>query len=206
MYKLKELALIALFLMLAACSNVDDNKASIDGLVEATSIAKAVVNMEKLTIDVQKSNYDTTAKLLGDVVKMLHSVDAMNESVINTIDLSMKLANTLAQPAGITENYKSIFTIENNYTSVLPAFAVKSTLTKNYFLLSSQTPFFLEKKTVKSYFTNSVGLAEVWVKALAVADKSKNLYLSIVEIDGENVTHKVSNAFLIKSADFPLLI
>ena len=203
MYKIKELVLISLLVIFTGCGGSGDNTTSSStssSLVDAEPIKKAVIQVDKLTIDVQKETFDTTTKLLGDVSRMMGSFDKMNGQIIDTIDLSMKLANTLAQPVGITDNYKTFFAIASDYNSTSPAFNVAG-LTKNYFLLSSVTPFFLEKKTVKSYFTNSSSLADAWVKALAVADKSKNLYFSIVEIDTENVTHKVSNALLIKSAD-----
>ncbi len=200
MYKMKELVLIALLGTFAGCGGSSDNS----HLVDAEPIKKAVIQVDKLTVDVHKNSFDITTKLLNDVGSMLHSVAIINESVGNRLDLSMKLANTLAKPVGITETYKSLFGIAKDYNSTSPAFTV-GTLTNNYFLLSSVTPFFLEKKTVKGYFKDESSLSDVWVKALADANKSKNLYFSIVEIDKNNITHKVSNALLIKSADLQKL-
>lgn len=219
MYKMKELVLIALLGTFAGCGGSSDNSSSSDNnstatttttssssssnssLVDAEPIKKAIIQVDKLTVDVHKNSFDITTKLLNDVGSMLHSVAIINESVGNRLNLSMKLANTLAKPVGITETYKSLFSIKSDYNSSVPAFNITATLTNNYFLLSSETPFFLEKKTVKGYFKDASSLSDVWVKALADANKSKNLYFSIVEIDKNNITHKVSNALLIKSAD-----
>ena len=201
MYKIKELFLVSLLLILTGCGSSSDTSSSTSSTVDAEPIKKAVIQIDKLTVDVQKNSFDTTTKLLDDVGSMLHSVAIINESVGNRLDLSMELVNTLAQPLGIVEGYKSLFATTTDYNATSPAFEVTGTLTKNYFLLSSETPFFVEKKTVKGYFTNPATLASTWVSALSVADKSKNLYLSIVEIDGDNLTHKVSNALLIKSVD-----
>lgn len=215
MYKMKELVLIALLGTFAGCGGSSGDSSSSDtnttatttssssnsSLVDAESIKKAVIELDKLTLDVHKNSFDITTKLLNADDSMLHSVAIINESVGNRLDLSMKLVDSLAKPFGITEGYKSLFTVASSYSSTLPAFNMTGSLTKNYFLLSSETPFFLEKKTVKGYFKDTSSLSDVWVKALVDANKSKNLYFSIVEIDANNITHKVSNALLIKSAD-----
>ena len=204
MYKIKELLLVSLFVVLTGCGSSNNNSsssASSPSLVDAEPIKKVAIQVDKLTIDVHKNSYATTTKLLNDVEKMLHSVDSMNKRVINTIDLSMKLVNTLAKPVGITENYKSLFLFFLDYNSTIPAFNISGTLTKKYFLLSSVSPFFLEKKTRKGYFVDTSSLAAVWGKALETANRSKNLYFSIVEIDTNNTIHKVSNALVIKSVD-----
>ena len=204
MYKLKELIFITLLVIFSGCGGSGGSSTSSSNLVDAEPIVKAVAHMDKLNIDVQKNTYDTTTELLTDVNSMLHSVVDIDDNVTHTMVLNMKLLNALAQPVGITQNYKSLFAIADTYNSTTPAFRIIGTLTKNYFLLSCETPFFIEQKTVKSYFNNSDTLSKAWIKAISTADKSKNLYLSIVEIDEENITHKVSNALLIKSSNFPL--
>ena len=209
MYKFKELTLVILFVVFAGCNSSDNtpsnsNSVSSSSLVDAEPVVKAAAQIDKLTVDVHKNSYDTTTKLLTDVDRMLHSVVAMDENVTNTMIQSMQLANALAQPVKIAKNYQSLFAVTGSYNSTVPAFQIIGFLTKNYFLLSSETPLFLEKKTVKGYFNNAATLTKAWSNAIDAANKSKNLYLSIVEIDGQNIVHKVSSAFLIKSTDFPL--
>jgi len=168
-------------------------------------IKYATVKIDNLVVQVHQNTFANINKMYDNLNRMLHSFDAMNKRVLDTLDLSMKLVNTLAQPVAITSQYTNIFAISNTYTATSPAFVLKSTLKEKYFLVSSVTPFFIERRTIKSYFFDETTLTKSWSNAISSADKEKNLYLSVVEIDKDGVLHKVSNALCIKSAKLKTL-
>lgn len=197
----KNIIFLAFMILLSACSDSipsDTNTTINENLVDASIINNSAMNINDLTVNVHKNSFDITSKMFNDYNKTLVSLDKMNESFVNTLDKSLKLLNALAQPFKVADDYSSIFSVDNNYTAVSPAFVINATLTNKYFLLSSTTKFFLEGKTIKTYFNDPTSLANAWARVISSADVNKDLFLTLVEIDGSNISRQVSNAFIIE--------
>jgi len=169
------------------------------------TIIEYALNVDNLTIQVHENTFYTTSKMYTELNKTLVAFDKMNESIIDTMDNNMKLVNTLARVFKISDSYSSIFAITSDYTATKPAFIIKQTLTKKYFLVSSESRFFVDSKTIKTYFFDSASLTNAWTRAISTSNKTKNLYLSLLEIDNNGNITKVTNSFLIKSVNLQTL-
>ena len=177
-------------------STIDSTETSIS--IDAEIIKKTAMNINNLTVQVHENTFETTSKMYADINKTLQSFVKINDSVINTIDKNMQLLNALAKPFEIADSYSTIFSVNNDYTATTPAFVIQNAITKKYFLVSSESKFFIEGKTIKTYFFDATTLSSAWARVISITDKNKDLYLTILEIDTSNVVHKVSNAFIIK--------
>jgi hypothetical protein len=196
MKMIKKSILFALVLAFGGCGNNSEDPIFVDAEVVKLSAMK----INDLTIQTQKNTFETTNKLFNDIDNILASVDKVNQSVMDSLDLNMKLANTLAKPFKISDNYSTIFGVDNNYTSTIPPFVVKQPLVKKYFLLASQSKFFLDRKTIKIYFYDAASLTNGWIRVFNDANKDKDLYLCLSELDDNNTVTKITNSFMIPSA------
>ena len=166
--------------------------------VDAEVVKQAVVTMDNLTVQVHKNTFDVTSKMYSELNRMLVSYVAMDKAVTDTMDEQMKLLNALAQPFKFADSFKDRFTTDENYTATAPAFVIKKALTHKYFLVSSKTKFFIEGQTIRSYFNDATTLTNAWQRVISNADKSKDLYLTLVEIDESNTMHQVATIFIVK--------
>jgi len=197
MILLKTIFFLSFILLFTACGTNSSQNTKVT-LVDATVVKQAVVNIDNLTVKVHKNTFDVTSKMYSDLNHTLNSYVKMDEAVTNTMDKQMNLLNALAQPFKFADSFKDIFTTNNNYTATTPAFVIKKALTNKYFLVSSDTKFFIKGQTIRTYFTDSTTLANAWKRVINNADKSKDLYLTLVEIDTSNTIHQVATIFVVK--------
>ncbi len=207
MSKIIILYILSISIFFSGCSKDDnsDTTSANEISVDAEIVKVSAMKINDLTLKVDQNTYDTTSKMYKDINKTLQAFDKMSQSVLNTLDNGMKLANTLAQPFKISDDYTTLFALENNYTATTPAFTMSLSANKTYFLLSSQTKFYVENKTIKTYFKDASTLSGGWTRAISMADKNKDLYLKIVEIFSDGTSKKVTNSFLIKSTELQAL-
>jgi len=166
--------------------------------IDSQVIKKASMSINNLTVGIHKNTFDVTNKMYTHLNNMLHSYTNVNKVVTDTMDEQMKLLKLLAQPFKIADGFKDRFDVTDNYTATTPAFVIKKQLTSKYFLVSSNTKFFIEGKTIKTYFNDSTTLTNGWKRVIKNADKSKDLYLTLVEIDNSNIMNQVATVFTIK--------
>jgi hypothetical protein len=163
------------------------------------TILQAALQIDNLDVQVHNNTFATTSKMYTQVGSMLSDYARMNESVTERMNAEMKLLNTLSKAFAIDSAYSSIFGSTSDYTATTPAFVIKQALSKNYFLVSSQSKFYLEGKTVKTLFKDANSLSTAWVRAIQSADITKDLYLSLLELDSNGLTKRVTNSFIVKS-------
>ena len=164
------------------------------------AVARAAAKIDNLVIKVHDNSFQTKSKLYTALDSMLLDSTKIKESYTERMVEEMKLLNTLAKPFAIADAYSTYFTLNNNFNATTPAFIIEKALTNSYFLLSSESKFYLQGKTIKTYFKESATLATAWQRAITNADKEKNLYLALVEIDNEGKVTQVTNSLLIKSS------
>ncbi len=165
------------------------------------AITLSAAKIDNLTIKVHENGMKSTSDMLDSLNSELHSFVDMTDSVTQTMVSAMKYADALAQPFSFTEEYKNYFDIDMGYTALRSAFTLKEPSAKKFILLSSDSSLFLEGHTIKSYFFDTSSLSDAWIKSISLANKDKNLYFTIHEIDENGTVHSVCNSFLIKSVD-----
>jgi len=165
------------------------------------SITLAAAKIDNLTIKVNENGMKSTSDMLNSLNSELDSFVDMTDSITQTMVSAMKYANSLAQPFSFTDEYKNYFDLDMSYTDTKSAFILKISSTKKFILLSSDSSLFLEGHTLKSYFFDTSTLSNAWIKSISLANKNKNLYFTIHEIDENGTVHNVCNKFFIKKLD-----
>lgn len=205
MHKITIFFLFVIILVLGGCSNNDSNASTTSTEIDAEVIKISAIKINNLTLKVHENTFNTTTKMYNDINRTLIAFDRMSESILNTMDNGLKLINAYAQPFTIADSYSGIFTLNADYTATSPVFAMNISASGKYFLLSSETQLYNEKKTIKTYFTDGSSLTNAWVRSISMANQSKDLFLSLIEISTDGTSKKITNSFLIKSADLQAL-
>jgi len=214
---MKQIYIFALLSMLTfnGCgggSSTDQTANELDNNIKSTTpnsseneydrvITLSAVKIDNLTIKIHENGMKSISDMLDSLNSELYSFVDMTDSVTQTMVSAMKYADALAQPFSLTEKYKNYFDIDMSYTAVKSAFILKEPSTKKFILLSSDSSLFLEGHTLKSYFFDASSLSNAWTKSISFANKDKNLYFTIHEIDKNGTAHNVCNSFFIKSVD-----
>jgi len=164
------------------------------------AITLAAAKIDNMTVQVNENGMKSTSDMLDSLNSELHSFVDMTESATQTMISAMNYANALSQPFSFADEYKNYFDIDMDYSSVKSAFILKKVeSTKKYLLLSSDSSLFLQGHTLKSYFFDMSSLTVAWTKAISLANKDKNLYFTIHEIDKDGTLHSVCNSFSIEN-------
>lgn len=184
----------------SSSSKKEDKKAETDSKSNDEAVLSAALKIDNLVVKVHDNTFKTTSNFYTSTNKMLNDFTRMSESVTDRMNTEMNLLTTLAKPFKIDSNYSSIFSVIDDYTATKPAFVISKTLTNNYFLVSSDSKFYLQNKTIKTLFKDTNTLATAWSRAIINADKTKDLYLCLLELDSNGKVTQVTNSFLIKNA------
>jgi hypothetical protein len=198
---------LAFALFFISCQGNNSTKETVSeaNTVDATEVKKAALDIDNLTVKVDQNTFETTTKMYNDLNKSLVAFEQINQSIANRMNEEMKLLTVLAKPFAFADNYSNLFSLNENYTATTPAFTINETLTNKYFLVSSTSKFFLEGRTIKTYFDDDTTLGTAWTRMISNADTSKDLYITIIELDSSNILNQVSNAFVIKKATLETL-
>jgi len=164
------------------------------------TLLRASAKIDDLVIKVHDNTFQTEDELYKELNQMLLDYTRMKESVTDRMTSEMQLLNTLAKPFAIADSYSSYFSLNSNYNATTPAFIINKTLTSNYFLLSSDTQFYLQGKSIKTYFKDTSTLANAWQRAITNADVNKDLYLTLLALSADGKVTRVTNSFIVKSA------
>ena len=156
--------------------------------------ASTIVNAA--TLHVMQNTLTNTTKILGDINNTLQNMDRMNTAVLNTVQVSADTLKILAAPFIISSEGANIFEVNNS----LPGFSIKQPLSKKYILVSSTSRFFPDTNSIKTLFFNPSSLSSALQRALTNADKSKNLYLTILQVETNARITNLTNGLLIKSS------
>jgi hypothetical protein len=201
MVELKTFFFLFTLVFLSACgggssstSSGDSSKASIDAQV----IKKVAISIDNLSLNVHKNSFDVTTQMYKKLQTMLLSYDAMQEVVTKDLNEQMKFLNALAKPFKFADAFVNTFDVNNNYTANIPAFGIQKVLMDKYFLVSSQTRFFIEGQTIRTYFQDSVTLTNAWKRVIKNADKNKDLFLTLIAVDSSNKVQRVCTVFTVK--------
>jgi len=147
--------------------------------------ASTIVNAA--TLHVMQNTLTNTTKILGDINNTLQNMD---------IQVSTDTLKTLAAPFVMSREGANIFEVNSS----LPGFSIKQPLTKKYILVSSTSRFFPDTNSIKTLFFNPFSLSSALQRALINADKSKNLYLTILQVETNARVTNLTNGLLIKSS------
>ena len=147
-------------------------------------------------IEVSQNTLNLSNKIINDMNVMLEKMDRMNDAIDNTMDISSQTLKKIAEPFNISDEGKNLFTIDN---STSPYITIKKPLTKKYILVSSPNRFFPDTQSVKTLFNDGTTLSNALQKAFDEVDNSKNLYLTILQIESNTTLTNLTNGVLIKN-------
>lgn len=159
------------------------------------------VNLVKNRVDVEQHTINISNKILNDMNNTLNNFENMNNAVFNTLESATKLITIIADDFEILEDESNNFSVIDNFSYTIPVFIINRPLTKQYILVSSPNRFFPDSNNIKTLFKDTKTLLTAWQRALNEADKTKNLYLTILVLNDDKSITNLTNGLLIKSAD-----
>ena len=177
-------------------NNSSDDNTLVSG--EATKFSCDINNsliLKSSALGVSQNTLDLSNKILKDMNGMLDNTNKMKEAVYNTMEIASQTVQKIAEPLTVSDEGKKIFTIDTNNE---PYISIKQVLTKKYILVSSPSRFFPDTQSVKTLFNNGGTLTSALTKAFNAAGNSKNLYLTILELESDKTLTNLTNGILIK--------
>ncbi len=193
--------LLSNIVLFSACGSSDDTPVAITTTqTDEDTILRAVVKIDDLTINVHTNTFTNTDKYYKVIDSLTSDYAKMSQAHTERMNAEMQLLNTLAQAFDIAPAYTTYFSKNSNYNATTPAIIINKILTNNYFLVSSPSHFYVEGKTIKTYFKDASSLSNAWSRAISNADKTKDLYLSVIGLDSNSKVTNVTNSLVIKSA------
>jgi len=192
------LLLTSVLVGVSGCGSSSDLKNTTDNNAEVINLA--ALKIDAMDVRVHKRSQDFTNEMYKDINKSLSSCAAMMDRVSTTMDLSMKTINTLAQPFKISDDYSNTVALNKNFTMNIPAFTLQNSANIKFFILFSDSRFFLPKHTIKKLVYTQADLALQWTDVLKSIDKNRDLYITLEEIKSDNSLTKVCLPFEIKSS------
>ena len=177
-------------------SNPDTNKTTTVTLTPCES--NIIATLDKSAVDVMQNNTDTTTHIVNNMYamldnmnEMLEDMDTMNQRVLETTELSAKTFATIADSFNISSDGSKLFEVKDG------KFSIKTPLSKDYILASSANRFFPDSQTLKTLFNDSASLAKAYTRAIETANKSNNLYMTILQVESNGTITNLTNGLLI---------
>lgn len=190
-------SLIITSLLLVGCGSSNNNSDN-SSAKQDKNLSCALENslaLKSSIVEVSQNTINLSNKIIKDMNGTLDNINRMNEAIYNTLEISSQTVKKLAEPLSITDNGKKLFTID---ASKNPSITLNQVLTKKYILVSSPNRFFPDTQSVKTLFNDATTLTNALNKAFYGVDSSKNLYLTILEIESDNTFTNLTNGILIK--------
>ena len=181
---------LTLFITGCGSSNKDETNATKVNNSCATNTAST---LNRATLTVMHNSLQTSTHIIDDMNLTLSKMDAMNDRVLQTVELSAKTVSKLADDFNMTKEGTKHFKVDN----ALPGFVIKGALSKKYILASSASRFFPDTKTLKTLFYDSSSLTIALNRAIDSANKSNNLYMTILQIETNGTITNLTNGLLI---------
>ena len=188
-------SLIITSLLLISCgsNNSDSSTTKEEGFSCALENSLA---LKSLDVKVSQNSLNLSTKIIRDMNKTLDNINRMNEAVYATMNSSAQTLQKIAEPLELSADAQKLFIID---ASKDPCIKIKDSLTKKYILVSSPSRFFPDTQSVKTLFKDADTLTNALNKAFDGVDSSKNLYLTIIQLEDDNVTFtNLTNGILIK--------
>ena len=184
---------ILLTLFVSGCGN-SNNKETTPAITSCDTNASATLNAAALAV--MQNSIETSTKILNDMNATLAKIDAMNERVLQTMELSAVTAAKLADDFNMSAEGATLFEVNNS----IPGFAIKVPLSKNYILASSPNRFFPDSQTLKTLFSDPTSLTNALSRALNAADKESNLYMTILQVETNGTITNLTNGLFISKS------
>lgn len=184
---------ILLTLFVDGCDNSNKTETT-PALTSCDTNAAATLNAA--TLSVMQNSIETSTKILNDMNATLTKIDAMNERVLQTLELSATTAAKLAGDFNMSAEGATLFEVNNS----IPGFAIKVPLSKNYILASSPNRFFPDSQTLKTLFYDPSSLTNALNRALKAADKNSNLYMTILQVETNGTITNLTNGLFISKS------
>ncbi len=181
---------LTLFITGCGSSNKDETNSTKINNSCATNTAST---LNRATLTVMRNSLQTSTHIIDDMNLTLSKMDAMNDRVLQTVELSAKTVSKLADDFNMTKEGTKHFKVDN----ALPGFVIKGALSKKYILASSASRFFPDSKTLKTLFYDSSSLTIALNRALSSANKSNNLYMTILQVETNGTITNLTNGLLI---------
>ena len=181
-------AVFASLLLVGCGSSKSEKKTYVCDLNDSLTLKSSALKVSQNTLEL-------SSKILMDMNATLEKINRMNEAIYETMDVSAQTLEKVAKPFSISDEGAKIFTI-NSFT---PSYiAIKQPLTKKYILVSSANRFFPDGQSVKTLFSDGTTLSNALQKAFNESDSSKNLYLTILQIESNQTLTNLTNGLLIQ--------
>ena len=183
---------IFLTLFITGCGSSNKNETN-STKVHSSCATNTVSTLNTTALTVMHNSLQTSTHILKDMNQTLVRMDTMNDRVLKTVELSAKTVSKLADDFNMTEEGAKHFKVG----TILPGFVIKGALSKKYILASSASRFFPDAKTLKTLFYDSNSLTIALNRAIDTADKSNNLYMTILQIETNGTITNLTNGLLI---------
>ncbi len=162
-----------------------------------------IVQISQMTLNVQDNSLIATTDILNDVNRTLLSLqkmtDDINRTTTQTTNMIEKFA-ALGSPFHFISNTSIPFTLAAVPNATTPPFLIKEPLLHNYILLSSTSRLFPEGASVKTLFSDSITLANAWLRAVNSKPEGKNLYVTILQVEENATVTNLTNGLLIQNS------
>ncbi len=187
-------SLIVTSLLLISCgSNNSDPSTSKEEAFSCT--LENSLALKSSTVAVSQNSINLSTKIIQDMNRTMDDINRMNEAVYTTMNISAQTLQKLAEPLKVSADGQNLFVID---PSKDPCIKIKDSLSKKYILVSSPSRFFPYIQSVKTLFKDADTLTSALDKAFDGVDSSKNLYLTILELESDNTFTNLTNGILIK--------
>lgn len=153
------------------------------------------LTLKSSALKVSQNTLELSSKILNDMNATLDKINRMNQAINNTMEISSKTLQIIAKPFFLSDEGAKTFSIN---TLIPPYISIKQPLTKKYMLVSSTNRFFPDSQSVKTLFSDEITLANAVQKAMRETESSKNLYLTILQIESNQTITNLTNGLLIK--------
>jgi len=184
---------ILLTLFINGCGSSSQTETT-PAITSCDTNASAILNAAALSV--MRNSIETSTKIITDMNATLTKIDAMNERVLQTMELSAATAAKLANDFNMSAEGATLFEVNNS----IPGFAIKVPLSKNYILASSPNRFFPDSQTLKTLFNDPSSLTNALNRALNAADKKSNLYMTILQVETNGTITNLTNGLFISKS------
>ena len=172
----------------------DDKSQTTEGTKFSCDVNNSLI-LKSSAVGVSQNTVALSSKILNDMNGMLDKINRMNDAIYDTTEIASRTVQKIAEPLSISAEGEKIFTIDVNSE---PYISIKKPLTKKYILVSSPNRFFPDTQSVKTLFNNGTTLTNALTKAFDNAGDTKNLYLTILELESDKSLTNLTNGILIK--------
>jgi len=187
--------------MLPACTSPEDKVLITLPNVDAQALYPVALTVQANNLKVQQGYYTVYNNLMTAIGLMLGDVEKMSGRVMETFDLTLMLADKMAQAFVMDAAFSTEFQVLDLslVDQNTPPFQLNvAQVSEPVFLLSSNTKLFVPRHTVKTLFNTAQQLRSAWQRAL-VSHNGTRLYLSLERIASDGSMTRLKYALTIEN-------